>query len=279
MRVSSLPTCRATMLRLAGQQMIVLKSAGLTTAAFTFAVFTSAAIAAFILSGGTAVGQARLSDAQIVRNFDVIALRNEHVRLRDPRITKWGRPIRYFLQQDVQISPIVAKDARDHMARLSRLTGVPIREVGARRAANFLIIFTRMRLFEQRIRENLRPYNPALARRLNRASCIGIFRRATDSNEIVRAVAIIPVDFARERGILFGCIVEETTQLMGLPNDSSDVYPSIFNDESRLDDLSWHDKLLLRMLYHPQMRAGLRRREALAVARRILPGLRARPLD
>ena len=210
-----------------------------------------------------------------MRNFDVIALRNEHVRLRDPRITKWLRPIRYFVQRDVAIEPVVMKDVRDHMTRLSRLTGLGIREVLSPRAANFLIVFTRMALFEQRIRENLRPYNPALARRLNRASCIGIFRRSMATNEILRGVAVIPVDFARERGILFGCIVEETTQLMGLPNDSSDVYPSIFNDHSRLDDLSWHDKLLLRMLYHPAMTAGLRRGPALAVARRILPALRA----
>ena len=227
--------------------------------------------AAFALPAGA---QGRLTNAQIVRNFDVIALRNEHVRLSDPRITKWLTPIRYYIQQDVRIAPIVLKDARDHMARLSRLTAISVREVYAPRFANFVIVFTRSSLFARRIRENLRPYNASLARRLNRAACIGIFRRSTATNEILRGVAIIPVDFARERGILYGCIVEETTQLMGLPNDSPDVYPSIFNDASRLDDLSWQDKLLLRMLYHPAMKVGLRRRAALAVARRILPALR-----
>lgn len=236
-----------------------------------------AAAAAVVSPSATirsAGAQTQLTNDQIVRNFDVIALRNEHVRLRDPRITKWLRPIRFHIQMDVPVAPIVQKDARDHMARLSHLTGLPIREVATRRAANFLIVFTRMSLFEQRIREHLRPFNAALARRLYRASCIGIFRRATATNEILRGIAIIPVDFARERGILYGCIVEETTQLMGLPNDSETVYPSIFNDRSKLDDLSWQDKLLLRMLYHPSMKAGMRRRAALAVARRILPELR-----
>lgn len=215
-----------------------------------------------------------MSDAQIVRNFDIIALRTEHVRLRDPKITKWRRPIRYFVQRDVAIESVIAKDLRDHMQRLARLTGLPFSEVEQRSAANFVVVFTRMSLFPQRIREYLRPYRPALARRLGQAACIGIFSRSTRTNEIVRGVAIIPVDFARERGILYGCIVEETTQLMGLPNDSGDVYPSIFNDHSRLDDLSWHDELLLRLLYHPAMRVGMKRGPALAVARRILPSLR-----
>ena len=236
-------------------------------------------LALFVLSAAVptspVAAQSRLSNAQIVRNFDVIALRNEHVRLRDPRITKWRRPIRYFIQRDVPIEPIITKDLRDHMRRLATLTRLPIQEVDQRTTANFIIIFTRMSLFPQRIREHLRPFRPALAQRLSRAACIGIFRRVTGTNEIVRGVAIIPVDFARERGILYGCIVEETTQLMGLPNDSSDVYPSIFNDQSKLDDLTWHDKLLLRLLYHPAMKVGTDRLRALAIARRILPALRA----
>ena len=69
-------------------------------------------------------------------------------------------------------------------------------------------------------------------------------------------------------------IVEETTQSMGLPNDYKEVYPSVFNDSSRLDDLTEHDILLLRLLYDPRMKAGMKRDEALAVAREILPELR-----
>ena len=63
---------------------------------------------------------------------------------------------------------------------------------------------------------------------------------------------------------------------MGLPNDSNDVYPSIFNDKGRLDDLSEQDVLLLRLLYDPRMKAGMSRDDALNTARRILPELRSR---
>ena len=76
--------------------------------------------------------------------------------------------------------------------------------------------------------------------------------------------------------MLKSCIVEETTQVMGLPNDSSDVRPSIFNDRGGLDDLSGQDVLLLRLLYDPRLKAGMTRDEALATARRILPELRVR---
>ena len=53
------------------------------------------------------------------------------------------------------------------------------------------------------------------------------------------------------------CVVEELTQVLGLVNDSSDVYPSIFNDRSFNDFLSGLDYLLLKILYHPELRAGM----------------------
>jgi len=44
---------------------------------------------------------------------------------------------------------------------------------------------------------------------------------------------------------------------MGLPNDSDKVFPSIFNDKSHDDYLSGLDLLLLKLLYRPEMKAGM----------------------
>ena len=72
-----------------------------------------------------------------------------------------------------------------------------------------------------------------------------------------RMVVIIPVDRARARGKLPACVVEELTQVLGLPNDSEKVFPSVFNDRSIDDFLTGLDVLLLKMLYDPRIKPGM----------------------
>ena len=99
--------------------------------------------------------------------------------------------------------------------------------------------------------------------------CFGIYS-LNAAGEIFRGVIGIPSDRAASAGKLPHCIVEETTQLLGLPNDSDEVVPSIFDDRSVLDALSEHDKVLVRLLYDRRLTAGMPREEALAAARAIL---------
>ena len=74
----------------------------------------------------------------------------------------------------------------------------------------------------------------------------------------VRSAQIyIPVDFAYRKGKLVACIVEELTQILGLPRDSEKVYPSIFNDKSTDDLLTGLDETLIRILYSPKIKAGM----------------------
>ena len=86
--------------------------------------------------------------------------------------------------------------------------------------------------------------------------CLAYFSTYSD-NSINRAVVIIPVDRARAHAKLLSCVVEELTQVMGLPNDSDKVFPSIFNDKSKDDFLSGLDYLLLKLLYHPKIKVGM----------------------
>jgi hypothetical protein len=239
---------------------------------------TALLIAAGLLAAAGRAGALELSNAEILRNFDVIAFRNEMREVTNPRVSKWVRPIRLYKQFDAVIAPEAEEFLDKHMERLARLTGVSISDVTARKKANFVIIFTRR---EDYLGTALAQFDPEgggasreLQARLARTHCLGIYRARESNAELVRAIVIIPVDTARKRGILKRCIVEETTQSMGLPNDSDDANPSIFNDRSRLKDLTAHDILLLRLLYHPALRVGMKRVDALRIAKRILPRLR-----
>ncbi|MBP8189865.1 MAG: DUF2927 domain-containing protein, partial [Aeromonas sp.] len=53
------------------------------------------------------------------------------------------------------------------------------------------------------------------------------------------------------------CVVEELTQVMGLPNDSDKVFPSIFNDNSIDSFPTGLDYVLLKLAYHPALHAGM----------------------
>jgi hypothetical protein len=53
------------------------------------------------------------------------------------------------------------------------------------------------------------------------------------------------------------CVNEEMAQAMGLPNDSPEARPSLFNDSLEFALLTEHDAVLLRMLYDPRLRPGM----------------------
>ena len=213
-----------------------------------------------------------ISQRVLLRNFGNIAFGSEHQRTTDDRLARWRVAVRYTIDNEVRVEAAVLSDLHAHMKQLQRITGHPVRKAGAG-GANFTIVLTRLSRYRQRLTASLSRRNLRLVSRLARADCAGIYQRRMDTNEIVRAIAIIPVDHARERGILHHCIVEETTQLMGLPNDSDDADFSLFNDHSKRDDLHCQDILYLRLLYHPRMAAGMTRRQALRVARQLLPRL------
>jgi hypothetical protein len=65
------------------------------------------------------------------------------------------------------------------------------------------------------------------------------------------------------------CVHEEMAQAMGLPNDSPEARPSLFNDSLEFAFLTEHDEILLRMLYDPRLRPGM----SLAEAQPLLPAI------
>jgi hypothetical protein len=237
------------------------------------------AIALAMFTAMTAASRADgLSNAQLIRDFDVIAFHNEVRDIPNPRVTKWIRPIRAFKKFDAIITPTTEKFLDKHMARLARVTGLDIAYVDKAAASNFLIIFTRRAQYIATALKYVKPGERGMprniGRRLGSTNCLGVFSVKPETAELEHAVVVIPVDHVQARGLMTRCIVEETTQSLGLPNDSDDANPSVFNDSSRLRDLSAHDLLLLRLLYQPELTVGMSRRAALLTAARLLPRLR-----
>jgi hypothetical protein len=242
------------------------------------AYWSVAAVLVLLILPGAPARADDLSDEKILRDFDVVAFRNEMYVLPDPRVQKWVGPVRVFVREDTPVDRPVARILDGHLKRLADVTGLDIDTVADEAHANFIIVFTVRERYVETALEALGRAPPAhhdaVARRLPTTNCVGLYRLDEKSGRMQKATVIIPLDHARATGRVRRCIVEETTQSMGLPNDDKEVYPSVFNDSSRLDDLTEHDILLLRLLYDSRMKAGMKRDEALAVAREILPELR-----
>jgi len=194
--------------------------------------------------------------AYLVDAFVEIALKNEYSP-QPALVRKWTSPINYFVLHRVGDERLHQYLVDTHLEHMARITGVPMRPALTQAAANYLIVMTG----EDRLKDDLLRYfgwrSPVQREKFFRESvCLAIFT-TRPKGPIVSAVAMIAVDRARARGALASCVVEELTQVMGLPNDSDKVFPSIFNDLSTDSFLSGLDYLLLKLLYDSRVKAGM----------------------
>ncbi len=213
------------------------------------------------------------ADAAVLDAFAKIALGNEFAAEPDPRLKKWTQPVRWRSYAELPLEGGERDFLDRHLERLRRLTGLDFAEAGRWPETNFAILFVREDRFEYWIDRYIEPSRRSMLARLARSACLGFLRHHRVTFEIEFAVAIIPVERARARGLMQSCIAEETTQVLGLLNDV-DMPGTLFNDTGKPRDLTPLDELLVRLLYHPGLRPGMRRGEALAAARRALPALR-----
>lgn len=213
-----------------------------------------------------------LTDERLIRDFDLVAFHNEHSSGIARYLRKWVIPIRIYLDSRAGDAREQRRLTKRHVRHLAKLTGHDIRVVEEPAGANVVAVFENEGGLS-RVFQDYFPDAPEMEALMNKSVCLGRYT-ANGRSEIVGAVVIIPPDKAASRGKLLHCIIEELTQTLGLPNDSDEVAPSIFNDRSDYRDLTGHDMILVRLLYDRRLYPGMERQEALRVARKILPQIR-----
>jgi len=243
----------------------------------------------------TASGRMRLdthpSDApftvdDLVRNFERIALHDEYaevdgrfVRRETPALLRrWERPVRVAVVVGPSAPPETAARDRAEVAaftdRLARLTGVDMRMTEGP-DANFLVMILSSAEQAQAAdatAARFPDFQPAVLSALGNTP-IDTFCTAYAFAEPARpsSYAAVMVLIRAEHPTLTraSCVHEEMAQAMGLPNDSRDARPSLFNDSLEFAFLTEHDEILLRMLYDPRLRTGM----SAAEARPLLPAV------
>jgi hypothetical protein len=205
---------------------------------------------------------------RLVTSFDLIVFRTEFGPTPEPRVRKWMQPVRVYIDSRAGDAQVQRDLTATHMLLLQKLTGLDIQDAQRLPEANIVIVFDRQRDLLATVNQYLaEPIRDPKA--LHKSLCFGVY--AVNSRfQITKAVIGIPSDAAPSLGKLPACIIEELTQVMGLPNDSDQVYPSIFNDHSADDALTEQDETLIRLLYDPRLVPGMDRTTALDKVRAIL---------
>ena len=224
------------------------------------------------------------TDTMLSRNFIRIALFDEYRVEGDilraeatlSRLRRWNGPINMTVEFGATVPE--AQRQRDrtsvsaYATRLSRLTGVPIRQTTEGANYHVLILNEDDRLgYEARLRELV----PGIADSSVRAFmdpgrdtlCLVIAFSDAGAPTYSKAVALIRGEHPDL--LRLACIHEELAQGLGLANDSPQARPSIFNDDEEFGLLTTHDELLLQMLYDPRLRPGMSAAEAAPIARDI----------
>jgi hypothetical protein len=194
---------------------------------------------------------------RLVDAFVELALRSEYSSRETP-VRKWVSPIRYHVVHRVGDADLHEQLVATHLWHLAQITELDIAPTATPGEANFLIVMSS----DERLDADF----PAFAgndsdgrrERFFRDSMCFASLRADRSGAIVRATALIPVDRARSRGELVACVVEELTHMLGISNDTERPLPSIFHHGTVRSFLTGLDYLVLKMLYDPRVRPGMK---------------------
>ena len=194
-------------------------------------------------------------DDYLIDSFIDISLRREYRANKKTNLHRWQQPLKIFIKSEVGDPLLQRQMYRVQAKHLQSITGHAIHVVNSQQEANVLVVFTSAK----RMKSNAFKYTITtsdLEQVLKSAICMASIE-SNKQSEIIRGVILIPVDSTRQSGRLVDCIIEELTQVMGLPNDSTAVYPSIFNDLSIDSYLTGLDYLLLKIAYHPLLKPGM----------------------
>lgn len=222
----------------------------------------------------------------LAQNFETIAFFDEYSRgavVSDTNrnvtgeLGRWKSQVRF----NTEFGPSVPKDQRatdrasveKFSKRLAKITGHPISTVSRPNNANFHVFFAG-KDDSDFVRKRLKQLIPTIseteldlfANPPRSFYClVAAVSGARNSRHLTRAVALVRAEHPDL--VRLSCVHEELAQGLGLPNDSPEARPSIFNDDDEFALLTTHDEMLLKLLYDKRLKAGMTAEQARPVTR------------
>ncbi|MBL4615774.1 MAG: DUF2927 domain-containing protein [Magnetovibrio sp.] len=223
----------------------------------------------FAISFGVHPAQAEQLRPQLddmVRHFGQVVFGDEYgLNTGEKVIAKWQGPVGVTIQG--RPTKPMAKMASRRLSDLSKLTKLKFKQVKpGTPGQNIDLLFLKRQEMGLLKGQNL---DQNVIRRLTADPTMVCFFLTwkKPQNRIVKAIVVVNVE--RDPVQINACLLEELTQVMGLPNDVDAYWPSMFNN---LDmSLSWSqwDELYLKTLYDPRIKPGMKPVDALFIAKGI----------
>lgn len=236
-----------------------------------------------------APADAPFTDDDLARNFVRIALHDEYTDVngrymheeRAEVLRRWEAPVRVAVMTGAsEMREDAARDRANVAAFARRLAQVTGHDVGMAESydVNFLVLFmTRAEgtVFADKVRETYPDFAPAVVTALENTAVDNFCASYAFFDEAAYSAVMILIRAEHPAFTKLSCVQEEMSQAMGLPNDSPDARPSLYNDDLEFALLTEHDAILLRMLYDPRLRPGMTADEVLPLLPAIAADARA----
>ena len=192
----------------------------------------------------------------LVRHFIEVVFGVEYATLstRPDGIAKWFGPVVGIHVQGRQ-TPQLVQLASKHVQSLAKLTGLRFRTLKpGETIPNIDLVFLKRAEMGNISGVNLDPRvikamvaDPTMA-------CYFLSWRSPPE-QIVKALVVVNVETDPVR--TDACLLEELTQVMGLPNDVESYWTSMFNPNDTSTTHSPWDELYIKTLYDPRLKPGM----------------------
>ena len=216
--------------------------------------FAAAAIAFF----AHATASFAFTDAQLTKGFQKTVFGAEYSSFgwQSNMVKKFTKPVRVYIDNRSKI------DRRSQVRRFVRslprsIRGLDIAIVDSPTKANYRIYIVDKAQYRKTVRKDV------YGKRAMSVPGRCLVRVVSGPRGIKRSDAVIVAD---DGDFLFKrCLVEEVLQGLGPVNDNPGLTHSVFNDTSRHDSFTKHDRYILNMLYNPKIKAGMREEDVQSV--------------
>ena len=168
------------------------------------------------------------------------------------RVKKYVTPVKVWIDNRSRLNRL--KYVRRFVRSLpGQIRGLNLRMARTPKEANFRIYIVDARDYQRTVREEIFRRNDIDVP----GQCI--VRVLSRRSGITRSDAVIVSD--QGFNLFRRCMVEEILQGLGPVNDDNSLTYSVFNDRTRYDSFTRYDRLILNMLYHPEVKPGMTKRQ------------------
>ncbi|WP_319483958.1 DUF2927 domain-containing protein [uncultured Cohaesibacter sp.] len=204
---------------------------------------------AFIVQPASA---ARLDDDEVANGFYKTVFGAEIEALswgtQSKRVKKYVTPVKVWIENRARRNRL--KTVRSFVESLpASIPGLQVRMANNSKDANFHIYVVDRDDYVRTVQEEV--YNDQTMDVPGQC----IVRVLSRRSGILRSDAVIVSD--QGHSIFRRCMVEEILQGLGPVNDDKSLVHSVFNDETTFDYFTQFDRLILNMLYSPDLKPGM----------------------